>query len=85
MPSGDPQRTWFPEMVTRLRSNWHEGMSMPALISLRDKVDEMLQCLRASRNIRTPIMICRQCGMIAPVAPSAVSVRSGPQTVSFAN
>lgn len=72
---------WFREMLERLRSNWHEGM--PALISLRDKIDEMLQCIRASRNIRTPIMIRRQCGMIALAAPPAVSVRSGPETLSF--
>jgi hypothetical protein len=76
MPSGDAQRTWFPEMVGRLRSNWHEGMSMPALISLRDELDEILQCIRASRNIRTPIITCRKCGMTAPAAPHHVSVRA---------
>jgi len=76
MPSGDAQRTWFPEMVGRLRSTWHEGMSMPALISLRDELDEMLQCIRTSRDIRTPIITCRQCGMTAPAAPPHVSVRA---------
>ena len=76
MPSGDAQRTWFPEMITRLRSNWHEGMSMPALISLRDELDEMLQCIRAGRNIRTPIITCRKCGMTGPAAPPHVSVRA---------
>ena len=35
MPSGDAQRTWFPEMVVRLRSKWHEGVSMPTRISFR--------------------------------------------------
>ena len=76
MPSGDAQRTWFPEMVRRLRSNWREGMSMPALISLRDELDEMLHCIRASRNVRTPIITCRKCGMTAPAAPPHVSVRA---------
>ena len=76
MPSGDAQRTWFPEMVTRLRSTWHEGMSMPALISLRDDLDEMLQRIRAARNIRTPIITCRKCGMTGPAAPPHVSVRA---------
>jgi hypothetical protein len=42
MPSGDAQRTWFPEMIVRLRSEWHEGISIPALIGLRDKLDETL-------------------------------------------
>ena len=36
MPSGDAQRTWFPEMVVRLRAEWHEGMSILALIGLRN-------------------------------------------------
>jgi hypothetical protein len=76
MPSGDAQRTWFPEMITRLRSNWHEGMSMPALISLRDDLDEMLQCIRAARNIRTPIITCRKCGITGPAAPPNVGVRA---------
>ena len=76
MPSGDAQRTWFPEMVARLRSKWHEGMSMPALITLRDELDEMLQGIRASRNIRTPIITCRMCGVTAPAAPPHVSVRA---------
>jgi len=76
MPSGDAQRTWFPEMVARLRSDWHEGMSMPALISLRDELDEMLRCIRAGRNIRTPIITCRKCGMTGPAAPPHVSVRA---------
>ena len=76
MSSGDAQRTWFPEMVARLRSNWHEELSMPALISLRDELDEMLQCIRAGRNIRTPIITCRKCGMTGPAAPPHVSVRA---------
>ncbi len=76
MPSGDAQRTWFREMVARLRSDWHEGMSMPALISLRDELDEMLRCIRAGRNIRSPIITCRKCGMTGPAAPPHVSVRA---------
>ena len=62
MPSGDPQRTWFPEMVVRLRSEWNAEISMPALISLRDGLDSMLQRIRTSRNIQTPIITCRKCG-----------------------
>ena len=76
MPSGDAQRTWFPEMVVRLRSEWREGMSMPALISLRDELDGMLQLVRATRNIQTPTITCRRCGMTAPGAVPHVSVRA---------
>jgi hypothetical protein len=76
MASGDAQRTWFPEMIVRLRSEWHEGMSMPALISLRDEVDGMLQQIRTGRNIQTPIVTCRTCGTTGPAAEPHVSVRA---------
>lgn len=76
MPSGDAQRTWFPELVLRLRSEWHEGVSMPALISLRDELDGMLRRIRTGRNIQTPIITCRRCGTTGPAAEPHVSVRA---------
>ena len=76
MPSGDAQRTWFPEMVVRLRAEWREGMSIPALIGLRDGLDEMLCRIRAERNIQTPIIACRRCGMTGHAAEPRVSVRA---------
>ena len=75
MPSGDAQRTWFPEMLARLRAEWHEGMSIPALIGLRDELDETLHRIRADRNIQTPIISCRRCGMTGHAAEPRVSVR----------
>ena len=76
MASGDAQRTWFPEMIVQLRSEWHEGMSMPALISLRVELDGMLQRIRTGRNIQTPIVTCRKCGTTGPAAELHVSVRA---------
>jgi hypothetical protein len=76
MPSGDAQRTWFPEMIVRLRSEWHERMSIPALIGLRDELDETLHRIRAGRNIQTPIITCRRCGMTGHAAEPRVSVRA---------
>ena len=76
MPLGDAQRTWFPEMIARLRSEWHAGLSMPALIGLRDELDETLHRIRASRNFRTPIVTCPRCGMTGPGAEPHVSVRA---------
>jgi hypothetical protein len=76
MPSGDAQRTWFPEMVVRLRSKWHKGLSMPALITLRDELDGMLHRIRTSRNIQTPIITCSRCGATGPAAEPRVSVRA---------
>jgi len=70
MPSGDAQRTWFPEMIVRLRAEWHEGMSMPSLIGLRDELDGALQRIRAGRNIQTPS------GLTGLAAGPRVSVRA---------
>ena len=49
---------------------------MSDLISLRDELDGMLHWIRSSRNIRTPIITCRRCGMTAPAAAPHVSVRA---------
>jgi hypothetical protein len=76
MPSGDGQRTWYPEMIVRLRSQWHQEVSMPTLISLRDELDGILQQIRISRNIPTPIVNCRRCGTTGPAAEPHVSVRA---------
>jgi len=76
MPSGDAQRTWFPEMVSRLRAGWHEEMSIPALIGLRDELDEALHRIRAGQNIQTPLITCRRCGMTGHAAEPRVSVRA---------
>jgi hypothetical protein len=63
-------------MVERLRSEWHEGLSMPALIGLRDELDGTLHRIRASRNFRTPVVTCRHCGTAGPGAEPHVSVRA---------
>jgi hypothetical protein len=43
MSSGDAQRVWFPEMVDRLRSQWQDGLSIHALLTLRAELDGMLR------------------------------------------
>jgi hypothetical protein len=63
-------------MVGRLRAEWHEGMSIPALIDLRDELDETLHRIRAGRNIQTPIITCRRCGMTGHAAEPRVSVHA---------
>ncbi len=51
MPSGDAQRTWFPEMIAVLRREWDSSMGFTELIALRDRLDAMLQAIRSTRNI----------------------------------
>lgn len=76
MPSGDPQRTWFPEMVDTLRMEWSCSMAWSDLIGLRDRLDEALARIRSERRIRSPIMFCRRCGKRHPAAPPRVSIRA---------
>ena len=76
MASGDPQRTWFPEMIQKLRLEWHESMTIPDLIALCDPLDSMLHEIRSTRNIRSPIVKCPKCGKVGPAAERHVSVRA---------
>jgi hypothetical protein len=57
-------------------AEWGEGVSIPALIGLRDELDETLHRIRAGRNIQTPIITCRRCGMTGHAAEPRVSVRA---------
>jgi hypothetical protein len=54
MPSGDAQRTWFPEMVEELRKYCRTDQSLPEFIELRDEFDSILHQIRAARQIHTP-------------------------------
>ena len=76
MPSGDPQRTWFPEMVTALRRQWHEAMSFTEMVKLRDQLEALLRSIRSERNIQPPLMKCTKCGKMEPAAEPRVSVRA---------
>src|ERR1035438_3957277 len=76
MPAGDPQRTWFPEMLEILRARWHVGLPFAALIELRDELDTMLHRIRAERHIRPPVIKCRRCGHVGEAAEPDVTVRA---------
>lgn len=76
MPAGDPQRVWFPEMLTRLHGEWREAMSFAALIELCDSLDTMLHQIRSERHIFSPVFTCPECGLRGPMAEPRVSVRA---------
>lgn len=76
MATGDAQRVWFPEMVERLGSQWHQGMSFDALVDLRDELDAMLQRIRFARHIRTPVLRCPRCGHVGEGAEPHLTVRA---------
>jgi hypothetical protein len=76
MPAGDPQRTWFPEMVDELRTRWRAELPLSDLIQLRNDLDAMLHRIRSERNIRPPVIRCPRCGHTGPAAEPDVSVRA---------
>lgn len=76
MAAGDAQRIWFPEMIERLRSRWHQGMSFAALVELRDDLEIMLQRIRSDRHIRPAGFRCPKCGHLGAGAELHVSVRA---------
>jgi hypothetical protein len=76
MAAGDAQRVWFPEMIERLRSQWHQGMSFDAIVELRDTLDATLQRIRSERHIHSPVFRCPRCGQVGEGAGLHVSVRA---------
>jgi hypothetical protein len=76
MPAGDAQRTWFPEMISTLRSSWRPAMSFETMVELRNKLNVMLQEIRAERQARVPIFRCPKCGQAGEGTVPHVSVRA---------
>jgi hypothetical protein len=76
MAAGDAQRVWFREMIERLRSQWHPGMSFDGLVELRDELDAMLERIRAERHIRSTVFQCPKCGHVGEGRQPHVSVRA---------
>ena len=76
MPSGDAQRTWFPEIVDALRHRWRDALPMAEVVELRDNLDAMLRQIRSDRHIQPPVIKCPRCGRLGPAAEPHVTVRA---------
>jgi len=76
MPAGDPQRTWFPDLLEVLRTRWHADLSFEQLIGLAAELDTMLHHIRSERHIRPPVIRCRLCGHVGEAAEPRVTVRA---------
>ena len=86
MASGDAQRVWFPEMVGRLRSQWHQGMSLDAIVELSGELEAMLQQIRSERSIRSAAFRCSRCGYVGEGADPHVGFAELPRFhVAFLN
>ena len=82
MPSGNPQRTWFPEMIDLLRSEWNSDAPFSDLIELTQRLDSQLRRIRSAygfepvRNITNSTVPCPICGRVGPAEERRVSVRA---------
>lgn len=76
MASGDRSRTWFPEMIKRLRQSWRPDLRMDEVIALAQRMDRMVRDIRTKRDIRPPMYRCPHCGERAPAGQPRVSVRA---------
>jgi len=76
MPAGERSQTWYPEVVEALRREWRSNLAWHAVVELRDELQRQLEAYRAARNIRPPMMRCRDCGFEGPQAPPKISVRA---------
>jgi hypothetical protein len=76
MPSGDPQRAWFPEMLTELQQLWAEDFSWDVLITFCSRMTKFRDQIWEDRAIRPPIMTCPRCGKPQPQTLPNLSPRS---------
>jgi len=76
MPAGDPQRTWFPEMLDTLRARWCADLTFEQMIELCGELDTILLRIRSERHIRPPVVRCRRCGHVGEAAEPRVTVRA---------
>ena len=63
-------------MVQVLRLEWSGALSHTQWIALRDRLDAMLQALRAERGIVPPFLYCPKCKTRHRAASPRVSVRA---------
>jgi hypothetical protein len=63
-------------MTLTLRSSWQPAMPFETMVELRDKLDGMLQQIRAERQVRAPIFRCPKCGHVGEGAAPHISVRA---------
>lgn len=76
MPSGDPQRQWFPEMIQILRQEWKSEPSWDDLTFLAVRLDATLQQIRKDRSIIPPMCTCSKCGARGRSSPGRISVNA---------
>lgn len=76
MPSGDPQRVWFPEMLEELKKAWSRTMSWEEMTDLCARMTKKREQIRKERAIQAPKTRCSKCGRTSRSDITGVSIRS---------
>jgi hypothetical protein len=76
MPAGDARRVWFPEMLEELQHMWPSSVSWEELGDFCHRVTEKRKQICDSRGIKSPLVRCPACGVVARSGHPEVSIRS---------
>jgi hypothetical protein len=61
MSSGEAHTIWFPELKQLLQENWKTNLTIPKHFKLVADLENILNQIRAERNIQPPMMWCPKC------------------------
>jgi hypothetical protein len=61
MPSGQAHTIWFEELKQLLKEKWNPELSISHQFDLVSSLNQMLDKIRADRNIKPPMMWCPKC------------------------
>lgn len=76
MAQGDPQRAWFPEMLSILRKRWYPDISWEEVSKICDDMQQLRDEIRERKNIKPMRIYCEDCGQYSEAVPPKISIRS---------
>ena len=76
MPAGDAQRSWFPEMLKRLKSKWKSNLSWKKYAIICEEMTEYRKKIWEKKNIKPAKRWCPNCKAYHESRPKPLSIRS---------
>ena len=76
MPSGDPQRVWFPMMLEALERTWSKSMTWSEFADFCQRMTVERKAFREANGIKPPRFRCPDCGEVTASDIKGVSIRS---------
>ncbi len=76
MASGDAQRAWFPEMISKLTTRWEQGMSWEECTIFCHDMTEFREEIRNKKNIKRTMRKCSSCGGVHEMTVPPIGIRS---------